>query len=104
FNCGLRHSIPVGPKPIRLNLNVDIPSMPITSDGKTPNFEPFLGPIVDAVTKAVKRARRAAAGGSRADKGPSQKDAILGCLDQAIAKAGGGEYRYGERQLFYASR
>ena len=51
FGCGLRHTIAQAPKDAQFAiwLNIMTPYMPITSDGKAPDLEPFLDEISDAV-------------------------------------------------------
>src|SRR5262249_35650366 len=74
--------------------------LPITSDGKEPDLEPFLDVITAVVQKAVRKAHRPNAG-----NGSSQKSIVLEHLDQAIADVSGdGEYRFNQRQLFYVLR
>jgi hypothetical protein len=102
FGCGLAHNVAQAPKDAQfdIRLNVTTPYMPITSDGKEPNLEPFLDKIGDAVAKAVRKAHRPNAGNKQ-----TQKDVVLEYLDEAIASASGeGEYRFNERQIFYQSR
>ena len=73
--------------------------MPITSDGKAPDLNPFLREITTAVGKVVRKAHRPNAGVA------SQKDVVLDNLDDVIADVSGdGEYRFNARQLFYALR
>jgi hypothetical protein len=73
--------------------------MPITSDGKEPDLVPFLGGIIDAVSKAVRKVRRLGS------KDTSQKEVVLDNLDDVIAEVSGEEgYRFNARQLFYALR
>jgi hypothetical protein len=102
FGCGLRHTVAEAPKDkhFDIRLNLITPYMPITSDGKAPNLEPFLDQIATAVSKAVTKSRRPNSTGAK-----SQKDLVLDHLDEVIASvSGGGEYRFNERQLFYALR
>jgi hypothetical protein len=74
--------------------------MPITSDGKAPDLMPFLDEICDVVDKAVKKAHRPNTAAKQ-----SQKDVVLDNLDAAIAAVSGdGQFRFGERQLFYVLR
>jgi hypothetical protein len=74
--------------------------MPITSDGKAPDLEPFLKEIQTAVSKAVGKANRPE-GGSRL----SQKDIVLNNLDEVVVEvSGGGKYRFNQRQLLYKLR
>jgi hypothetical protein len=101
FGCGLRHTVATAPKDadFYIWLNITTPYMPITSDGKEPNLLPFVREIRTTVSKAVKKAHRPNA------KGNSQKDIVLDNLDKVIADVSGdGEYRFGERQLFYGLR
>ncbi|WP_051677279.1 hypothetical protein [Bradyrhizobium sp. URHD0069] len=60
FGCGLRHTMAEAPKDknFTILLNITTPYMPITSDGKEPNLEPFFDGISNAVAKAVRKARR----------------------------------------------
>jgi hypothetical protein len=101
FGCGLSNTIAQAPKEAQFDilLNITTPYMPITSDGKEPNLEPFLGEIAAATEKAVKKAHRPNAGDG------SQKDVVLENLDAVIANVSGdGEFRFAIRQLFYAFR
>ena len=41
-----------------ITLNIATPFMPITSDGKEPNLEPFFDEIQSAITKVLRKARR----------------------------------------------
>jgi hypothetical protein len=101
FGCGLRHTAKSPPgRGIVLWLNVMTPYMPITSDGKEPNLEPFVDAIIEAAGKAVRKMR----GGSAS--GATQKDVVLDHLDEVIDIVSGGaqRYRFNERQLFYRMR
>ena len=101
YGCGLSHTIAQAPKEAEFEiwLNITTSHMPITSDGKAPDLQPFLGTICKAAGKAVKKAHRPNA------KGNSQKDIVLDNLDSVIADVSGdGEYRFAVRQLFYALR
>lgn len=94
----------VGRRPIRFWINVDSPYMPITTDGKSPDFSPMRSVIRDVVEKVIKQARRLETG-NQEDKNLTIKDVILGSLGEAINKASGeGNYRFSLRQLFYAVR
>jgi hypothetical protein len=102
FGCGLRHTIATAPKDAQFEilLNITTPFMPITSDGKAPNMEPFLDGITAATGKAVRKARRPDASNRK-----SQKDIVLDNLDDAIAKVSNdGEYRFNQRQILYVLR
>lgn len=100
FGCGLRDTVAEAPKDssFEIWLNITTPYMPITSDGKEPDLDPFFDSIKDAVTKAVRKARSPSARAGSL----SQKDVVLDNLDEAIAEVSGEEgYLFGERQLFY---
>jgi hypothetical protein len=99
FGCGLLDKVADAPRKPNfiIWLNVITPYMPITSDGKEPNLEPFLDEISSAVQKAVRKARNPKAKGEG-----SQKDIVLAHLADAIAEQGG--MLFGERQLLYFLR
>jgi hypothetical protein len=100
--CGLHNAVATAPKDkyFSIWLNIITPFMPITSDGKEPNLEPFLSAICEAVDKVVKKAHRPS---SRDNK--TQKDIVLENLDAAIAEVSGEEgYRFNDRQLLYVLR
>jgi hypothetical protein len=101
FGCGLRHRVAVGKKPVDITLNIQIPYMPITSDGKAPDLAQFLHSICEGVKKAAKRCQRANATPRGED---TQKSIILDNLDRATQHASGGKYRFSLRTLFYSVR
>ena len=100
FGCGISHYITgVGSRKFDLTLNVTIPYMPITTDGKAPDFERFLGEIMEVTQKSTRKLKAAA------NKGKDQGTMIVDALPAAIAKASGdGQYRFSLRQLYYAVR
>src|SRR5262249_22100529 len=59
--CGLSHFLPDVPTTgnYEITVNVLTPYCPMTSDGKAPDFEPFVEAIADAVTKVLRKAQRA---------------------------------------------
>ena len=82
-------------------VNITTPYCPITSDGKSPNLDPFADAICAAITTATKKAQRA----TPSERKLSQKDVVLEHLDQAIEDVSGdGEFRFNQRQLFYYLR
>jgi hypothetical protein len=100
--CNVYLEFDAGRQPVEVWFNVDTPYMPITTDGKEPNLEAFEDLIQEAVSKAVRAAKRAAPVQGRAN---TKKEAILANLPAAIAKeSGNGEHRFGQRQLFYGIR
>ncbi len=101
--CGTYLEIPIGRKPVRLFINVDIPYMPITTDGKEPDLGRFGTLIAEVSAKAVRIARRKSSLTRGAQD--TKKDAIVANLEVGVAQASGnGEYRFSQRQLFYAIR
>jgi hypothetical protein len=82
FGCGLRRTVAQTTKTAQFNihLNVITPFMPITSDGKAPDFDPFFPAISDAVGKVVRKAHRPNS------RGVSQKSVVLDHLDEVIAE------------------
>ena len=102
FGCGLQHTVAKAPKgrEFKVWLNITAPYMPITSDGKEPDLRPFLAIIDEAMTKAIRKVRRPDSSGA------SQKGVVLDHLAEAIEDVSGGakQYRFNERQLFYALR
>ena len=92
-------------EPIRIQVNVITPHMPITSDGKEPDFSHIVEPVYEAIEKSIKRLKKAAKILSPNTKKKTQKKVIIDNIDKAITQASGdGKYRYSLRQLFYAIR
>jgi hypothetical protein len=84
-------------------VNIIMPFMPITSDGKSPDFS-LLNDVIDKTMREATRKFKASSGHLHYRK-KSQRDIIIGNLDSAISKvSGNGEYRYSLRQLYYAIR
>lgn len=101
FGCGLNHYInSVSKRKFSLFLNITIPYMPITTDGKEPNFLYFLKDI-EAVTGKATRVLRSALKKSTG----KIRYVLTDNMDEAIAKVSdNGKFRYSLRQLFYALR
>jgi hypothetical protein len=102
FGCQLRDTVAQAPrdKEFAIWLHITTPYMPITSEGKEPDLEPFLTQIEEAVTRAVRKAHRPNGADRR-----SQKDIVLDNLDDVIAQVSGEKgYRFNERQIFYQLR
>ena len=101
FGCNLGYQFTVGRKPVDLVINLQIPHMPITSNGKEPDLELFIGHIRAAVQAAAKKCQRA----NSSSRDIPQNEVILNNLASAIGHASGaGKYRFSLRQLFYAIR
>ena len=101
FGCGLANTVAKSPpgRGLILWLNVMTPYMPITSDGKEPNLEPFVAAIADAAGKAVRKERGASVSGKKI------KDVVFDHLAEVIDIVSGPErYRFNDRQLFYRLR
>lgn len=100
--CGLSMYMKTGRAPMKFFINVQTPFMPITTDGKEPNFKPLKDEMAGAIIKAARRARKTTSPG-RASL--SKKDIVISVLPEAIAKASGDDaHRFSLRQLFYAVR
>lgn len=100
FGCGLRNYVEgVSSRKFTVFLNVTIPYMPITTDGKEPDFRRFLEPVQKVLSKSTKKLK------TLASRGRQQTDILGRYLPQAIEKASGdGALRFSLRQLFYALR
>jgi hypothetical protein len=57
--CNLRHRFTVGKVPVKITISVQAPYVPLTSTGKEPDLEPFLGDIMEAVEAAARSYQRA---------------------------------------------
>lgn len=102
FGCGLSHGF--ASPPVQIVINIVTPYMPITSDGKEPNFLPMLDQIVSAIGKMGRQAKRAKKENSLISK-CTQREAIEATLFEAVNKASGnGQYKFSQRQLYYAVR
>jgi hypothetical protein len=89
--------------PFDLWFNVDTPYMPITTDGKAPDFGPFRELILKTVQKAAKKIPREKA--LPRIRYMTQKDLIFDLIPSAASHASGnGQYRFSQRQLFYRIR
>lgn len=99
--CGLNHYVDGMPKkdtPVFLFVSVTSPWIPITTDGKEPNFEPIQGEIAAAIRAAVRPLKRPTGGVTKSQH-------IEAVLDEAVARASDrGAHRYSLRQLYYAVR
>ena len=80
FGCNLSHTVAKAPKDqqFAIWLNITTPFMPITSDGKEPDLEPFLAEIQEVVAKVVGKARKPKSD----DKGPLLPKRRRGRQDQ----------------------
>lgn len=102
IGCGLKHLCgKVGKKLPTLWLNITIPYMPITSDGKAPNLYPFSTDIKTAIEKVVSKAKRRE--NAVKEKTQCDKELILQNLQEGCKRAGGG-MRFSQRQLYYTIR
>jgi hypothetical protein len=102
--CGLGevyYEIPSGRRPANLRVNIDVPYMPITTDGKEPDVRPFIRDIVAAAGQAIRRAKAKAP--SARDAPQTKKQFFFDRIPEGARRAGGG-HRFGQRQLLYALR
>jgi len=101
--CNLGYRFPATKHPIRVVMNITSPYIPLTSDGKAPDLDPFNEEIVNTLRKISKTAPRKIV--NIQSPALSQRDAINECLDEAVKDASdGGRYRFSQRQLFYKVR
>lgn len=107
--CGLNHFVNTGKLAYNAVINVQVPYMAVTNDGKEPDLKPLFSIIEAAFAKACRVAKRLnpAAKAARAwgEKPASKKDLVERYLDAAIDRvSGGGKQRYSLRRLYYAMR
>ena len=100
FGCGLRNYVEgVSSRRFIVFLNVTIPYMPITTDGKEPDFRRFLEPIQKVMSKSTRKLK------TLTTRGRQQSDILERYLHSAVRRASGdGALRFSLRQLFYALR
>ncbi len=99
-------SLPSGGNDYQIEINIQTPHIPITSDGKSPDLAPFKALLDEAIRAAVNRAKKAA-GILRAapEYRRTFKDSVLDHIAAAIALASGdGKYRFNLRNLYYQVR
>ena len=93
--CGLFHTVTVGQRaPGSVLLNIQIPYMARTTDGKTPDLEPFVDLLAEAIRKAAAAARRAAGPTRRRTIKEITWDAIPAAVSAASSQ---GRYRFSQR-------
>ncbi|MCY9763191.1 ATP-binding protein [Paenibacillus alvei] len=95
--------IEVKSRPADFYVNIITPYMPITSDGKAPDFRPMSDEIELAIKRAVSKARKA--NQDELTGGRNERQIVLDNLPAAIAKtSGNGSFIFSQRQLYYAIR
>jgi hypothetical protein len=100
--CGFEDHFKVGKRPALIVVNLETPYVPLTTDGKTPDLGQIDMAIKTTVEKAIgsaKRYRKAPDGGKQL-----LRDMIIDVIPEGAQKAGGGQFRFAQRQLFYAVR
>jgi hypothetical protein len=106
FGCGLEHrfdKVTATGRSYAITMNITTPYMPITSDGKAPDLDPFASTIAEVLGKAMRKARRNAP--KNTDERLTQKQIVLDNLDAAVEQvSGSGIYRFNERQVLYVLR
>jgi len=99
---GLSLEIKKSKEPVYILLNVITPYMPITTDGKEPDFSYMQNEIKLAVEKAIRKSKAIV---NPSSSGRTQKAIVYSHISGAIEKASGnGKYRFSQRQLFYIIR
>jgi hypothetical protein len=101
--CGLSWLSVMSTKPKKgayLGLNISTPWMPITSDGKAPDFSRFTDAIVKAMGAVLRKIPN-----DPVKERVQINDVVFDHIDAAIAKvSSNGAYRFNQRQLLYALR
>jgi hypothetical protein len=104
FGCGLSHKFSVSKQHFTMVLNCIIPYMPITTDGKEPDFSRFFESVNEVLAKSSKRLKKELRIHSVSDAA-TQAEILGRHLTEAIAKASdNGKLRFNLRQLYYALR
>ncbi|OBZ15946.1 hypothetical protein A8L34_27910 [Bacillus sp. FJAT-27264] len=95
--------VDVKSRPANFYINIITPYMPITSDGKAPDFRPMASLIEDAVKRAASKAKKK--NQNDLSKGRNERQVVLDNLPAAIEKtSGSGKFIFSQRQLYYAIR
>src|SRR5262245_60670169 len=103
YGCGLNIAVAMGRQPIRLNVNIDIPHMPITTDGKEPDAGAFERVLDHVAAKAIRGVKRYSSLSLKSRQ--TKKSVIVENISAGAALASGnGQFRFSQRQLFYAIR
>jgi len=109
YGCGLSFgNINIGKEKMQIVINVITPYMPITTDGKEPDFSQLGDNIRYTLEKAIRKTKKINRNSfcniSNCDN-KTQKNIILNNLQSAVNKASGNDkYRFSHRQLYYAVR
>lgn len=101
FGCGLQHRITrVAHRNFTVCLNVTVPYMPITTDGKEPDFSRLVDVIQEVIRKSTRKLRK-----ELRREVAKQTETLDRYLDKALQKVSQyGKYRFSLRQLYYAMR
>jgi len=91
-------------KPTNTVVNIITPYMPITSDGKAPDFHYMRDEINKSIKAAVKKVLKYNALVHQGEA-KNEKEIIIENLESAIEKtSGNGLYKFSQRQLYYTIR
>lgn len=104
---GVGEPFKVGKRPIVVTLNITTPYIPFTSDGKSPDVSLVwdTGVIAKTIETVASKSVRAVRRASVSVDTTSKKQAIMDAIPAGIRSASGnGEYRFSQRQLYYAVR
>jgi hypothetical protein len=100
--AGLRLDLKTGKQGVLIHINIIIPYMPVTNDGKLPALGMFGGLIGPVAAKAVNRAKKARPAD---DQKASIKAVVFEHMEEQIGIVSDGRrYRFGWRQVFYRLR
>jgi len=102
YRCGL--NVDVKMKPTQLVLNIMTPYMPITSDGKSPDFSDMNDIIRKTLNTAKVKAKKVYMLEHNSNA-RNEKEVIMHNIEDAIDKAGSyGKHIFSLRQLYYGIR
>ncbi|MDD2495292.1 MAG: hypothetical protein PHE29_08875, partial [Tissierellia bacterium] len=102
FRLGL--NIDVKLKESQMVVNIMTPYMPITSDGKSPDFHQMNETIQKCLNASKSKAKKAYMAETEVSS-RNERDIVFNHMEESINKAGGyGQYKFSQRQLYYAIR
>jgi hypothetical protein len=98
----LKFDVKTGKTGIWLHINIMIPFIPMTSDGKDPSLGLLLDELKNAVTTAVRRARKLQ---PKNELRSNQREVVFADMEQQIVIVSDERrYRFAWRQVFYRLR
>jgi hypothetical protein len=103
YGCGLVLDVKSS-RPAQLVINLTTPYMPITSDGKSPNFSPMNELIQKCLNASMNKTKKIDILLNN-NNAKNEREIVFNNMYSAIRKASGdNQYRFSQRQLYYAIR